>query len=837
VDVEDRVEPGDLEQFLNPGREAGHAHPAAGVDATGHPGDEGVDAGAVDVSNAGEIDDHEVPMAIEKIADGLMEGGLRSTDDEVALECDHRDGSPFSYCDLHERGDDLTDPREREIPEWMGDNERPFEEESPMRRCLSLWTIVAVSIGAAALGQTPTTTMMTRSDVAPAWMSDAASQLAPELVAKYGQAQASRVERGIRQAGEFWRTGDGDETEFKEMVRSGFAGDQKTLDALFDRMEFALESFDGHMLEISRDFRRESDLDRGPIYPFDEILAGYDPSAHANDDLFQNRLAFTVLLNFPLTTLEERLTEGPKWSRRQWAEARLGQRFSKRIPADVNLAIARASGEAAQYIAQYNIWMHHLVDAGGARIFPAGLRLLSHWNLRDEIKADYSDPATGPAKQRVIEKVMERIVTETIPGDVVDNPNVDWNPFTNAVTRTTVHDAPAGQGRPAPEQPTSAPEPDRRYAVLLDVFRASKLADPYSPTAPTLMARRFDENREIPEKRVEAMLVRVLSSPLVPRVATLIRERLGRPLEPFDIWYNGFRPRGAYTEAQLDAVVRKRYPTADAYKKDMPNLFRQLGFSTETAQYLADNILVDPARGSGHALGASRREDHPHLRTRVGPEGMDYKGFNIAVHEMGHTVEQTFSLNRIDHTLLAGVPNTAFTEALAFVFQNKDLELLGLSKPSAESESLKTLNDFWGTYEISGVALVDMAAWHWMYDHPDATPAQLREAVVAISKDVWNRYYAPVFGKRDVVLLGVYSHMIDSFLYLPDYPIGHMIAFQIEAQMEKAGNIGQEFERMAREGSVAPDVWMIHATGAPVGPDALLAATEKAVKERVKDEE
>ena len=30
--------------------------------------------------------------------------------------------------------------------------------------------------------------------------------------------------------------------------------------------------------------------------------------------------------------------------------------------------------------------------------------------------------------------------------------------------------------------------------------------------------------------------------------------------------------------------------------------------------------------------------------------------------------------------------------------------------------------------------------------------------------------------------------MIDSFLYLPDYPIGHLIAFQIEEQIEKAGN-------------------------------------------------
>ena len=208
---------------------------------------------------------------------------------------------------------------------------------------------------------------------------------------------------------------------------------------------------------------------------------------------------------------------------------------------------------------------------------------------------------------------------------------------------------------------------------------------------------------------------------------------------------------------------------------------------------------------------------------------MNYKGFNIAVHEMGHNVEQTFSLNDVDHTLLNGVPNTAFTEALAFVFQGHDLELLGLPAPDAKSQAEKTLNDFWGTYEIAGVALVDMAVWHWMYDHPYATPAQLKEATVQIAKDVWNKYYAPVFHKKDVVLLGVYSHMIDSFLYLPDYPIGHLIAHQIEEQMKKAGSIGPEFERMAKMGRVTPDLWMKNADGHPVGAEALLAAAERAM--------
>jgi hypothetical protein len=496
----------------------------------------------------------------------------------------------------------------------------------------------------------------------------------------------------------------------------------------------------------------------------------------------------------------------------------------------VNLAIAQASAEADRYIAEYNIWMHHLLNSSGNRLFPAKLRLLSHWNLRDEIKANYTEGEKGLAKQRLIQQVMERIVTQTIPEVVINNPNVDWNPATNEVKPAAVKDVDDAHSR-GNGTPTNAPEPNTRYAKLMLTFQAARKADPYSPTAPTLIARRFDENREIPEARVRQMFEQVLSSPLVPEVAKLIETRLGRPLEPFDIWYNGFRPRGAYTEAQLDEIVSKRYPTAEAYKKEIPNLLTHLGFTKERAEYLANNILVDPARGSGHAMGASMRSAKAHLRTRVGKGGMDYKGFNIAIHEMGHNVEQTFSLNNIDYYTLQGVPNTAFTEALAFVFQGHDLELLGLAKPDAKTRAFKTLDDFWGTTEIAGVALVDMAVWHWMYDQPNATPAQLKDATIQISKDVWNKYFAPVFKKRDVVLLGIYSHMIDSFLYLPDYPIGHMIAFQIEEQMEKAGNIGSEFERMAVVGSVVPDLWMKKATGAPVGPEALLTETRKAIRE------
>ena len=660
----------------------------------------------------------------------------------------------------------------------------------------------------------------------PAWMHDSNAKLQNELTAKYGAQQKPRLERGLHQVAEFWRAEDGDAAAFEQFVRTNFAGDQATLDTLFYRFQSLLEQLDGHMHEINREFNQQSDLDLGPVLPFDEVFAGYDPSAHVLGDFFDNKLAFTVLLNFPLTTLDERLKNGSTWSRRQWAEARLAQRFDKRIPAEVNLAIAQAGAESGQYIAQYNIWMYHLLDPQGQRLFPPKMRLLSHWNLRDEIKADYSDGQSGLAKQRMIQQVMERIVTQTIPQVVINNPAVDWNPYTDDVRPAAVKDSDAA---PDSRALTNATEPDTRYATLLKTYHASRKADPYSPTAPTLIDRRFQEDREIPEARVKAMLEQVLSSPLVARTAQLIQARLGRPLEPFDIWYNGFRPGSQYTEAQLDEIVAKKYPTAEAYQKDIPNLLIKLGFSPDRAQYVANNIIVDPARGSGHAMGSAMRSEKAHLRTRVEKTGMNYKAFNIAVHEMGHNVEQTFSLNDNDYTLLQGVPNTAFTEALAFVFQGHDLELLGLPAPDVKSQAEKILNDFWGAYEIAGVALVDMAVWHWMYDHPQATPKQLDQATVQISQDVWNRYYAPVFHKNDVVLLGVYSHMIDSFLYLPDYPIGHMIAFQIEEQMKKSGSIGPEFERMAKMGRISPDLWMERATGRPVGPEALLEATQQAL--------
>lgn len=650
--------------------------------------------------------------------------------------------------------------------------------------------------------------------------------LEDELVKQFGEAQRARVERGVRQVASHWRKEDGDLAAF---ARENFLVEQKDLDATFSRFESNFEQLDGHLLEIGRELRRPTELDVGPLLKVDPLFAAYDPSAHLTEDLFANKLAFVVLLNFPLTTLEQRLA-ATDWSRQQWAEARLVGRFARRVPASVQQEITAAQASADLYISEYNIWMHHVLGEKGERIFPKGKRLISHWNLRDELKAQYADQQ-GLIRQRAIIKVMERIVTQTIPAAVIDNPAYDWNPFTNSITPAPTDTVEEAKGKLV-VRGVETPENNVRYTHLLANAAAQKKADPFSPSAKTAIERAFSLGAEMPEARVRQLLESVLKSPLVPRVALEIEKHVSRKLEPVDLWFNGFLPQGSIPETELDARVKAKYPTAGSFSKDIPRILQGLSFSPERAKYLAEHIVVDPSRGAGHAMQSARRGDFPRLRTRVEKEGMNYKGYNIAVHELGHNVEQVFSLYDVDHTLLAGVPNTAFTEAIAFVFQAKDLELLGLGKPDAEAERLRVLNDFWMTWEIAGVALVDIDVWHWMYEHPKATPAQLRDATVEISKRVWNAYYAPVLGAKDTPLLGIYSHMISYPMYLFNYPLGHLIAFQLEEQVKKTGKIGPEIERMSKLGAVTPDAWMTHATGEPVSAGPLLRATEAALRKQ-----
>jgi hypothetical protein len=642
------------------------------------------------------------------------------------------------------------------------------------------------------------------------------------LIERHGEAHASRIETGVRQVSERWWDSDGDEAEFSSFCENNFIADEGELARTFLRLQSLLEQVDGHLHEVRREILAPLELDTGPIPAVDNLFSAVDLAAHVDDDLYRSKVAFLALLNFPVHTLADRLERGDAWDRETWARSRMMDRFAQRVPAEVSQEISRAFTEADRYIADYNIRMDRLVTGEGERLFPEGLRLITHWGLRDELKSQYPKE-DGLRRQKMILQVMERIISQEIPAEVIDNGDLLWDPHGNRSWRI------GEDGQAEGEPLTLEREQDNRYAYLLDIFHAVRAADRYTPATPSYIKRKFERTRQVPEEEVEALLASILKSDEFKKCAALISDRLGRPLEPFDIWYNGFKAQGEHDEAELDRIVSRRYPDVAAFSADLPRILTDLGFTADKAAWLAERIIVDPSRGAGHATGAVRREDQAHLRTRVGKGGMDYKGYNIAIHELGHNVEQVFSLNGIDHWWMQGVPNNAFTEAMAFLFQNRDLELLGLAPQSTEARQMEALDTLWSTAEIGGVSLVDMKVWRWMYEHPEATPAELNAAARSVAREVWNDYFAPVFGSSDQEILAIYSHMIVYGLYLPDYAIGHIVGFQVADNMRQA-DFGKEFERITRQGRLTPDAWMRTAVGQPLSAGALLAAAEEALQ-------
>lgn len=624
------------------------------------------------------------------------------------------------------------------------------------------------------------------------------------------------IRRGVKQAASFWMETDGSREEFTRFCEAHICKTLQEKEILFERLCDNFESIFGHNNRVSIDLLLPTHVEGIPSLPIDQFFGAYDGLSHFNDDMFSSKIAFIIILNFPHFTLEEKNDNGADWTNLEWGYVRLGDLFTSRVPAYEQQKINNAVTRADHYISNYNIIMDNVWSDKNEKFWGPQHKFISHWGLRDELKAAYADRENGAKKQQIIYNVMLRIIDQSIPEEVINKNEYIWYPSTNQVFYNIVEI----------EGPS---EKNNRYKHLLEIFKSIQSSDSYYGENSNFISRKFDDEYEISVKETERLFHDLLSSPQVMEVAKLISQRLGRKLEPFDIWYDGFKSRSSMDQANLDQRVRTKYPDKESFEKDLPRMLTDLGFSPQKAAFICDHITVDASVGAGHAWESAMRSDNARLRTRIGSDGMDYKGYNIGIHEFGHNVEQVISLHDVPNYFLRGVPNTAFTEALAFTFQSRDLELLGMTQGNPSEEYLKNLDIFWNCYEIMGVAMVDIKVWQWLYENPRATDEELKQAVLRISKEIWNRYYAPVFKKKDQTILAIYSHMIDAPLYLSAYPIGHLIDFQFESFL-KGKNIGSEVERMFKIGRKTPAVWMKEAMGNKLSVEPLLTSISTSVK-------
>ncbi len=125
-----------------------------------------------------------------------------------------------------------------------------------------------------------------------------------QLQAKFGAAEKARIERGVNQVARLWRQTDGTAEAFAKFCAENYATG-KDLDAIFERFEAKLEQIGGAFNTLKLALRLQLDEDTGPLLPVDRMFAEFNPAAHLQEDLFQSKLAFLVLLNFPIRSLDE----------------------------------------------------------------------------------------------------------------------------------------------------------------------------------------------------------------------------------------------------------------------------------------------------------------------------------------------------------------------------------------------------------------------------------------------------------------------------------------------------------------------------------------------------
>jgi len=629
------------------------------------------------------------------------------------------------------------------------------------------------------------------------------------LVARHGESARSRARTGVAQAAARWTQAEGDDEAFLQFCLDHFVPEGDDLVRLRDRLERTATLVRLHLYEIGRQLRRWSDLPPeggSTMRAYDALMAKLDPAPDLMEQMHRQGLAFAALLNFERPDLRTMLDEGGDWDADRWVEARLARSFGPRIPGELNDR-ARKVGHAAElFVSEFHVPVETLVDEHGRRWLEPGRRLIAHWLIREQIKAHYGDPE-GLPRQRALMHVMRRTVEGTVPVSVMAGRDEgDWDPSSNTVG-----------GVPAEE--VNGPE---RYQHLLAHFHLERAFDAHYPDHPTAIARKFGLEREIPEEEVERLLTDVLEAPQRRRVAAELAERLGRPLEAHDIYLERLSEPRPGTE--LDALVTERFPDEAAFEEGLPELLRELGYPPSEADALGKGIRVEIARGAGHAIGPTLPGTQAWLRTNRRPECLGWDGFDTAMHELGHNLEQLISRQRAPRPMLQGVPNTACTEAFAFLYQSLAPRLLGIEgEDDADAGRRASAEILLETAQIAGPSLVELRTWRWMYRNPDATPEALRDAMLEIAAELWARHYEEDFGPDPYHTLAAYQHMVAFPLYLPDYPLGHIMSHQIRAHME-GRDLAAETLRICSTGRLTPDRWMREAVGGPISVEAMLAA-------------
>ena len=641
------------------------------------------------------------------------------------------------------------------------------------------------------------------------------SSIKSELKSKHGSETAIRIEKGVSQLAQIWDFSDGNAGRFREFCLGNFLSDaelKENLPRIAENLILTGGSLSVIRSKMNEPFAftdvKELHADRF----FRKAVPSYNPYA--------SELAYFLKLNFPVWSLDEKRQMSAGWDRNQWIMNAIGSYYPGREVVR-NATLTSKQSEFRRYIDNYFFDMHRIMDAKGNYPFNEVTSLHCHRGLRDNIKEEYTKKG-GFERQKLTDEVLEKVFTGEVPVAFLTDTNTRWNPSENELYTI--------DGKKLKKISGYTCEENRRYEGLKNLFLIEQAVDSAYGNGSTYITRTF-ERANLTVDETEKIIVDFLESPLSREVGNLVEKRLKRKLHPFDIWYSGFQEQSYYPAVFLDSLTRARYPDPGSLENNVRDILMKMGFPEEEAIIIGSGVDVHSVVSGGYSDQPPVKGGKALLTTMFGEGGLDYKGYRVAMHELGHVVCGVYSTLDADNFLLAGVPTGGITEGFAEVLAYRNIEGLGLFPYSEqEKKHLLALATYWYLYEMGGIALTEIRTWKWMYNNPDATVNELKNAILGISAGIWNSYFSENFGgTRDCSILSVYNHFISGDLYLFNYFIGGIVSYQLADAFER-DELAPGLKESCLEGVTLPELWMQKAVGSGFSLTPLFNGVSSAVE-------
>jgi hypothetical protein len=640
--------------------------------------------------------------------------------------------------------------------------------------------------------------------------------LIDKMVEKFGVNNKEDIEIGIREAKRVWNFEKYKEEEFEKFCLENYKKEEETKDELLEKLSEILHLMTGPSQVANKIARENIDSEiKKEVEETDRVLANFNLLTRFNEDLYNYKISALIQLNFGSRYENKEIK-----TRRDWKIYRLGNVGESYIPFEISKRYQDIDMKNTEFLNQYLLNFSNIDFADKDIEFKNNLKLMPHWNIRDYAMS-LNDDKNGLKKQRALTEVFERVIKGEIPKKFINSDEYIWKIREDKLINIKTKE----------EEKVEYIGVDR-WEYFTKLFEITKEMDQYRKEK-DYIEYRFKNVRELELERVEKLFEDILTSENVEGIVKLIEKKLNRKVESFDIYQllNFSEEKKEEKKEEKDDEKEKeklnQYNSLEKLNSKIYDILIKLGFTKEKAEFISKKIIVQKSRSAGHAVPISTLFDVQRLRVKFQDENFDRSNFSTFMHELGHCTEGVISSYFMDHKLLWRIPNTAFTEAIAFNFQYKTDFIL--DNKEKKDDDYKVLSTFWQTYNNVLQAKFEIELYKFLYSQKELNKEIIHENSIRIANELWQKYLEKYFGKNEQALLAGYTHILFCDLYLPDYPIGRVIEYQI-SKFLKDKNFGTEIERICKIGSIKPDSWMKEAVNEEVSANSLLDDTKNILK-------